>query len=110
MPKELSHSFNGATATVRIGGELDSHSAREIIRYVGDVIDLCMPRNLCLDLSGLSFMDSSGLAVVLGSFRKMQELDGTLQVRNVPPQPMKVFRATHLDNLISFEERREQRT
>ena len=48
-------------------------------------------------------MDSSGLAVVLGAYRRMRELDGTFCVRNVPPQPMKVFSAVRLDRLIRFE-------
>lgn len=97
------HEFNGKTATVALSGELDSHSARDSLLYIGNVIDLCLPQTLCLDLRGLSFMDSSGLAVVLGSYRRMQELDGTLTVRNVPPQPMRVFSAVRLDRLIHFE-------
>lgn len=97
------HSFNGDTATVALSGELDSHSARDSLLYIANVVDLCLPRTLCLDLGHLSFMDSSGLAVVLGAYRRMRELDGTLRVRNVPAQPMKVFSAVRLDRLISFE-------
>ena len=97
------HSFNGTTATVALSGELDSHSARDSLQYIANVVDLCLPQALCLDLGALSFMDSSGLAVVLGAYRRMRELDGTFCVRNVPPQPMKVFSAVRLDRLIRFE-------
>ena len=100
----LSHSFDGGTATVFLAGELDSHTAGETLRYIDDVIDLCMPRNLCLDLSGLSFMDSSGLAVALGSFRRMRELDGQVRIKGAGVQPMKVFNAARLGRLIPFEQ------
>ena len=99
-----SHTFDGGTATVHIGGELDSHTARDTLAYIDDVIDLCMPRTLCLDLSGLSFSDSSGLAVVLGSYRRMRELDGGVRLRGVQPQPMKVFRAARIERLIPVEQ------
>ena len=97
------HSFNGTTATVSLAGELDSHSARDSLLYIANVIDLCLPQTLELDLSRLTFMDSSGLAVVLGAYRRMQELDGALRVRNVPAQPMRVFTAVRLDRLVRFE-------
>lgn len=100
---KFAHTLNGAAVTVTLSGELDSHAARESLGYISNVIDLCMPRTLYLDLSGLSFMDSSGLAVVLGSYRRMQELEGSLRVKNVPPQPMKVFTAVRLDRIVSFE-------
>ncbi len=95
--------FDGSTATVSLAGELDSHTARDCLLYIDNVIDLCLPRTLRLDLRALSFMDSSGLAVVLGAHRRMKELDGTLRVCGVPPQPMKVFAAVRLDRLVVFD-------
>ena len=103
MRMTQTHSVSGSAVTVRLAGELDSHAARDSLLYIGSVIDLCLPRTLTLDLRGLSFMDSSGLAVVMGAYRRMRELDGTLRVCNVPAQPMKVFAAVRLDRLIRFE-------
>ena len=50
-------------------------------------------------------MDSSGIAVVIHSLRAMNELEGTLQLRNVPAQPMKVLRASGIGRIVSVEER-----
>ena len=97
------HSITGNHALISLSGELDSHAAHETIVYISGVIDLFLPQTLSLDLSRLTFMDSSGLAVVLGAYKRMQELDGTLRVLNAGTQPMKVFSAVRLERLIAFE-------
>ena len=53
------------TLTVRYTGELDQHTARQTIERSEDLLVLYPCDSLVLDLSGLTFMDSSGLAVVL---------------------------------------------
>ena len=53
------------TLTVRYTGERDQHTARQTIERSEDLLVLYPCDSLVLDLSGLTFMDSSGLAVVL---------------------------------------------
>ena len=60
--------------------------------------------NISLDLGGVSFMDSSGIAVVLRTWRRMSQLGGVMTVRNVPPQAAKVLKAAGIDKLIPFQE------
>ena len=67
-------------------------------------IDMALPRRLTLDLSGLSFTDSSGIAVLIRVSRRMEQIKGELIVRGVPPQPWKVFQAAGLHKLIRFEQ------
>ena len=66
-------------------------------------IDLALPRELVLDLSGLTFTDSSGIAVLLRAWRRMSQVQGAMRVVNVPPQADKVFRAAGLQRIIRFE-------
>ncbi len=91
------------TATVSVGGELDHHSLREISLAVNRVIDTYLPKTLILDMGGVRFMDSSGLALVIGSSRKMSELNGRVVIRNVPPQPMKVLGAAGISRFVTIE-------
>lgn len=86
-----------------IEGELDHHRAREILSELDRQIDQALPRQLTLDLGGVSFMDSSGLAVLLRARRRMEELNGTLRVTQVPQQAAKVLRAAGLDKLMELE-------
>ena len=71
-------------------GELDHHAARAAIEQTEDLLVLFPCEKLVLDLSELTFMDSSGLAV-----------------RGTPPQPMRVFEAAGLPQVMVFERGKE---
>lgn len=86
-----------------IDGEVDHHRAKQILGELVRQIDLTMPRQLTVDLGGVSFMDSSGIAVLLRASRRMAELEGTMKVIHVPEQAGKVLRTAGLDRLIKFE-------
>ena len=86
-----------------ITGELDHHGARGVMDKLDREIDLALPRELVLDLSGLTFTDSSGIAVVLRAWRRMGQLRGSMRVVNTPTQADKVFRAAGLGRRVRFE-------
>ncbi len=94
--------IKGGKLTVHLMGELDHHGARQTMVEIIDRIDLNLPRSLVLDMSGLTFMDSSGIAVVLKSYKSMKELGGTMLVVNVPRQAMKVLDASGIQRIISI--------
>ena len=60
----------------------------------------CFPRQLIVDCAGITFMDSSGIAVLLRLWQRMEELAGTIQVTGLPDQPARVLRAAGLQRLI----------
>ena len=74
-------------------GELDHHGARNALRELELSIDAALPKKLVLDLAGVTFMDSSGIALILRAQQRMQLLDGSLLVRNVPQQARRVLDA-----------------
>ncbi|MCL2401509.1 MAG: anti-sigma factor antagonist [Oscillospiraceae bacterium] len=94
--------YKDGLLTIRFDGELDHHSAKPAVRAIEEGIDTHLPKNLILDFNGLSFMDSSGIAVVLKAFRRMNELEGTVSVENVPAQPQKVLDMAGLGRLIKI--------
>ena len=89
--------------TVTISGEVDHHGAHAIMAELYRQIDQNLPRELTLDLGGVSFMDSSGIALLLGARRRLGGLGGALRVVNVPAQAAKVLRAAGIDRLIKWE-------
>lgn len=90
--------------TVTITGEVDHHQARELMTELDRYIDGALPRELTLDLSGVTFMDSSGIAVLLRAYRRVAELGGVTAVRHVPGQAARVLRTAGLDKLMKFED------
>ena len=88
---------------VSLAGEVDHHRARGLMEAMDREIGVRLPRRLTLDLGGVTFMDSSGIAVLLRAYKRMAELGGTVTVRNVPEQAGKVLRAAGLERLLRFE-------
>ena len=88
--------------TSQVSGEVDHHGAREIMGELERNIETSLPRVLELDLGGVTFMDSSGIAVLLRAYRRLGALGGEVRVHNVPPQAARVLRAAGLDKLIRF--------
>lgn len=86
-----------------VSGEVDHHGAKAIMGELERSIDAALPRRLTLDLGGVTFMDSAGIAVVLRAYRRLGELGGELRVCNIPAQAGRVLRAAGVDRLIPFE-------
>ncbi|MCI9156906.1 MAG: anti-sigma factor antagonist [Lawsonibacter sp.] len=89
--------------TALVSGELDHHAARAVMEELDRRIDQAQPRELTLDLGGLTFTDSSGIAVLLRAQRRMGQVRGAMRVVNTPEQAGKVFRAAGLERMIRFE-------
>ena len=92
--------------TIALRGEIDHHSAKDIMRVVGNKIELYLPRVCVLDFRDVTFMDSSGIAIIISCIRRMRELRGEVIVENVPPQPMKVLRASGIERIATLEDER----
>jgi len=92
------------TLTARLSGELDHHTARSVMEQMEEHLGQGLPEMLVLDLSGLHFTDSSGIAVLLRSWKQMQRLRGSMKVVHAPEQAQKVFRAAGLQKMIPFEQ------
>lgn len=92
----------GRVLRAALSGEVDHHGARAIMEELNRQIDLELPRELTIDLEGVTFMDSSGIAVLLRAWRRVVELGGSVQVVNVPAQAAKVLKTAGLDKLMKF--------
>lgn len=86
--------------TLYLTGELDHHEARCAIRTIDELMDEYLPRDCVLDLNGLSFMDSSGIAVIIKLNQRMKSLGGRMWVENPAKQPQRVIDASGIDRLV----------
>ena len=92
--------------TVLLTGEIDHHSARQAMEAITAKINVYLPRRCVLDFGGVTFMDSSGIALVIHTLRAMNELGGKLRLTSVPPQPRKVLLASGIQNLVALSQER----
>ena len=86
----------------QVSGEVDHHGAKGMMEELSRQIDRGLPHTLTMDLGGVSFMDSSGIALILRTHSRMVTLGGRMTVVNTPKQAEKVLKAAGLDKIITF--------
>ena len=90
--------------TIALTGEIDHHRARSYIEGIAAKIEAYTPEECILDFSEVTFVDSSGIAVVINSMRQMAQIEGRLELTGIGEQPMKVFRTSGIDKLVQIRE------
>ena len=85
--------------TALLSGELDHHSVREIREAIDFAVREQLPPVLILDFRRVTFMDSSGIGLIMGRYRLAEEYGGTLEIHNPPPHIRKVLRISGADRL-----------
>ena len=88
--------------TVALTGEIDHTCAKGYISAIAAKIEAYTPEECVLDFSEVTFVDSSGIAVLLRIYRRVREIDGRVTVRGTPEQAMKVLKAAGLQKLMKF--------
>lgn len=91
---------SGGRLTIWFSGELDHHEARCAVFRIEELLDEYLPRDCILDLSELSFMDSSGIAVIIKLNRRMKTLGGRMWIENPARQPLRVLDASGIERLV----------
>ncbi len=84
-------------------GELDHHGAKGLLTKLEREIEATLPAELVMDFSGITFMDSAGIAVALRGWQRMRELGGRVALRNVAAQPKKVLEAAGLGRMMTIQ-------
>ena len=87
---------------LELSGELDHQGAAQAIRELELALDAALPLHLALDLSGVTFMDSSGIALILRAQRRMQTLGGSLLACRVPQQARRFLDAAGIDLAVAL--------
>jgi stage II sporulation protein AA (anti-sigma F factor antagonist) len=91
--------FESANTTLYayLAGEID-HDSSQLLRLAIDAqLDMRMPETLVMDFSGVGFMDSSGVGLILGRLRRIQASGGKLQIRRPPAQIEKILNIAQIE-------------
>ena len=105
MKRNCLFSFNEgeSTLTVELGGDIDHHGAVAVREEIDSEIINLAPQKTVIDLSGIDFMDSSGLGLIMGRYKLMQKLGGELTVRNPNSRTVDMFELAGLDRIVKIE-------
>lgn len=93
-------SYKGNTLIAGIIGELDHHSAEYIREKIDSELIKATTKNVIFDFSKVTFMDSSGIGVIMGRYKNVSKLNGKLSVSNVNSHLMRIFEMSGLQKVI----------
>ncbi len=97
---QVKFSSKGTTLIVSISGELDHHASDHIRQKVDGEMVKATTKNVVFDFSKVSFMDSSGIGVIIGRFKNIQKLNGKIAVVNPGVQIKKIFEMSGMLKII----------
>lgn len=90
--------------TAYLVGDIDHHSAKGMREEIDEAAMRAKPKEMILDFREVSFMDSSGIGLVMGRYAVMQELGGVLRLINLTGHIKKVMKLAGLDRLAILED------
>lgn len=93
----------GDMMLVRVRGEIDHHTAARVRNGIDGALFEKRPRRLILDMSAVSFMDSSGLGLIMGRLSVVRELGGSLTVKNPSEAISRIIRLAGMDKILDIE-------
>ena len=99
--------YQDGRLTIYLQGELDQHGIKGSLSAIEGLLDEYLPRDCVLDLGGLRFMDSSGIALILKLHRRLTGSGGRAWVENASAQPLRVLDASGIDRIINISVPRE---
>ena len=89
---------------IRITEEIDQHTADKIRRKIDNDIEIYSPKKVIFDFSGIEFMDSSAIGMVLGRFKIVKMLGGSFEIINVNKRMKKIFDMSGVSRIITIKE------
>ena len=85
---------------IHVPKELDHHTAGQLSRTIDVLIEKGNVKNIVFDFDGMTFMDSSGIGMVMGRYKKMGYLGGNVYVTGVGKGIDRIFSMSGLYKII----------
>ena len=99
----------GKTVTAYLKGEIDHHNAAGLRQRIDEAVGNRQPEILSLDFGGVSFMDSSGIGLVMGRYRLIENGNCRLFVTNLSPHAYKIMQLSGLSKIATLQKRKDEK-
>lgn len=87
-------------AVAMLNGEIDHHNAKEIREEIDRFIIANQPKELAIDFADISFMDSSGIGLIMGRYKLISECGGRLIVKNPRQYIKRVLKISGIERIV----------
>lgn len=92
----------GQVATVYLSGEIDHHLAKRMREEIDEMIHRTLPKLLILDFSAVSFMDSSGIGLVMGRYRLMESIGGDVEINGAEGRILRMMQMAGIAKIVKL--------
>ena len=93
---------SGSCPVAMLKGEIDHHCARDIRTQLDKFIIGSRPSKLVIDLKNITFMDSSGIGLIMGRSKLMKACGGQLVVHSPQPYIKRVLKLSGIERIVSI--------
>lgn len=98
---EIGYSINGDVLEVCLKGELDESEAAFVRAELDNMINTLSYRKVELNFKELTFMDSTGVGVILGRYKKLKEKNVKLSIKHQSQHIDKVLKTTGIYSILA---------
>lgn len=102
--------INDNVVTAYLSGEIDHHNAPAIREKIDESIISRSPQRLIIDFKDVSFMDSSGIGLVMGRYRLIENTGCKMAIVNLSPHAYRVMQLAGMDKLASLKKKPKEET
>lgn len=95
----MKFTYRDDTVTAFLSGEIDHYTVQDIRKRIDMTIKERLPSRIILDFSDVSFMDSSGIGLILGRFRLVQNIGGKIIIENASESVTKIFSMSGIEKI-----------
>lgn len=106
---QIVYETRGDALVIRLFGEIDHHSAVDVRTHIDEKLLSERPARVCLDLSAIDFMDSSGLGLMMGRFSLVRRYGGNFVVLDPSPAALKMISLAGMERLITIKYTNQER-
>jgi anti-sigma B factor antagonist len=99
----------GKSALFVVEGQVDMHTSPDLRKHLRGALDERSPR-LVVDLTSVSFIDSSGLATLIEALQAVRKYGGSLRLCGLSTNVKNLFRLSNLTSIFDLRETREDAT
>ncbi len=90
----------GIALIVAIEGEIDHHTSRTLKERIDSKFIIEPVKDMIIDLSRVTFMDSAGIGLILGRMKRVVSVGGKMSIKNPKPEINKMLKMSNVDNLV----------
>ena len=105
---EIIYENSGTTLIAELFGEMDHHASEKVRRDIDEMMEQYETRNLIFDFSRVTFMDSAGIGVIIGRYKKLKPKDGMIFVSGCSQKIQYILNMAGIFSIVEYADTKKE--